>query len=192
MMRWRTRSDRSNPPRRTPEGTIPIRRKGEPLGRLARCFGAATLAIALAACAGSPSVAPHAAVDGPTHIEGLVTEISQSDHPAGLCEAENPYTKRTITFDPRGGSGPQLKAPVSTFEIVSTDPCTKRGSFTIELDPGSGYDVCVNSETAEPGAMDIVGSGTCGIRATSEMLQDGRFEITFDGRVTGPGYSTYS
>jgi hypothetical protein len=166
--------------------------EGEPLGRLARCFGVATLAIALAACAESSRVANQVAGDGPMRIEGLLTEISQSDHPAGLCEVENPYTKRTITFDPRGGSSPQLDAPISTLEIVSTDPCTKRGTFTIELEPGSEYDVCVNSETAEPGAMDIVGSGTCGIRATGQMLQDGRFEITFDGRVTGPGYSTYS
>ena len=41
--------------------------------------------------------------------------------------------------------------------------------------------------------MDTVGGGTCGIHVTPEMLQDGRFDITFDSRKVGSKeYSTYS
>jgi len=125
-------------------------------------------------------------------VIGTITTISVSDHPAGICDPQPAYTDVTISFQPGGPGTTRATALVSAAEIVTREPCTTRGSYSINLGPGA-YEVCIDSVTHEPDAMDTVGGGTCGIHVTPEMLQDGRFDITFDSRKVGSKeYSTYS
>jgi len=125
-------------------------------------------------------------------VAGTVTTTSVSDHPTGLCHAQEEYTDVTITFSVKGDRGTSVKALVAPAQIVTRDPCTTSGSYSIELDRNADYEVCIDRVSDEPGAMDIYGFGTCGIHVTSDMLQDGEFDITFDGRQTGEGATTYS
>jgi hypothetical protein len=125
-------------------------------------------------------------------VDGTITTISISDHPTGLCHAQEEYTDVTITFSVKGDRDTSMKTLVSPAQIVTRDPCTTSGSYSIELDRSTDYEVCIDRTSDEPGAMDIYGFGTCGIHVTSDMLQDGQFDITFNGRLIGKDYSTYS
>jgi hypothetical protein len=129
---------------------------------------------------------------GPLDVKGTITNIVVSDHPTGICDPQSEYTDVEITFR-QAGADDEQKAAVTPAQIVATDPCTKVGSFELALDPDVTYKVCVNETTHDPGAMDVVGTGACGITVEPPMLQDGRLDITFDSRkARSKQYSTYS
>jgi hypothetical protein len=151
----------------------------------------ALVAIAVLTACASPTDGARTA--SPGHVEGTVTNITVSDHPEGICDPQYEYTDVVISFSAKGSNERSFSAPVTPAEIVTRDPCTTVGSFSIDLDPNKNYEACIDSTTHDPNAMDIVGGGTCGIDVTPEILLDGRFDITFDSRKTGSkDYSTYS
>jgi hypothetical protein len=125
-------------------------------------------------------------------VDGTITTILVSEHPTGLCHAQKDYTDVTITFSLKDDPDTSVKALVSPTGIVSREPCTTSGSYSIELDRNADYEVCIDRVSDEPGAMDIYGFGTCGIDVTFDMLQDGEFNVTFDNRQEGEGATTYS
>jgi hypothetical protein len=125
-------------------------------------------------------------------VRGTITTIDVSDHPRGICDPQPSYTDVHIAFSANGSSD-RTTTRVTPAEIVSTKPCTKVGAFTLSLDPTVPYEVCVESTSHDPDAIDIVGGGTCGIDVMPSMLTDARFDITFDSRKSGSKeYSSYS
>jgi hypothetical protein len=147
----------------------------------------------MAACADATRTASGNDVSDGT-VQVIYTRIYVSNNPSGLCPAPGDTDPESsmrsyFSFRPKGkNAGEPIEVDYSE-ERVARDPCTYRAEFQVTLEPGTEYGVCHQTDYSYPG--EGVGSGTCGIEATTEVLADGRLEITEDGRNTGsPSYST--
>jgi hypothetical protein len=150
----------------------------------------------MAACADATSTASGNDVSyGTVHV--IYTRIYVSDGPSGLCPARTSWEdtdpessiRYYFSFSPKGkDAGESIEVDYSE-KRVALDPCTYRAEVPVTLEPGTEYEVCIYSYYQD--SFEGVGNGSCGIEATTEVLADGRIEITNDDRYTGsPNYST--
>jgi hypothetical protein len=135
--------------------------------------------LAVAACVALIVVAIVLIRNEASSITGTVTVLGNTGSPA--CKpTDDTYS---VSLRPTNGSGETLEAPLTPLEIVSSDPCVLRGSFTLRVDPSANYDACVD-QLSPPGGMDQVGIGWCGYAVPTGILQDGRLDLTIGGSAS--------
>ena len=149
----------------------------------------------MAACADADASTVSGSDGSDGTVQVIYTRIYVSDHPSGLCPAPQEDTdpessiRYYFSFTPKDKNAGESIEVDYTEERVALDPCTYRAEVPVTLEPGTEYRVCVESYYQD--SFEGLGSGTCGIEATTEVLADGRIEITHDDRNIGsPNYST--